>query len=433
MTQARQSPNSEPIKMPNFTDATPFDPRPTDDQFIWVDRPQFELQLETSLSGLPGASTFDAEMEAARKGRTKLTLVMQHLGALDSQEEDDGPSIAELREQLKAAQAESEKLRGKISLQDCRAAAQDQELVMSRQRTELAAEEHWAWHDAAHTEAQAQLHRAQADHVSDASIAAQQLEAAAYALDQMQQEVKRLTAEVDELRALDPSMAAQQLNDDARRSAIFEGEHWRALAEESQQENKRLTAEVDELRAVEQARRRERDRPTVFYHGTSLESALAIQRDGFDVGRSGTNAGALLGTGAYITTTLEKAMNYALGTGKNPNPAAGAILKLHINLGKCKEIESSDDPMRTTWLTHGYDSAWARAGVIGIREENCVSDPSRITVVDIILGDTAQAKREGFAVDDGCLVMRRPQRPELQCRQEAADFAMAIALSRDGS
>ena len=35
--------------------------------------------------------------------------------------------------------------------------------------------------------------------------------------------------------------------------------------------------------------------PTEFYHGTSLEAALAIQSDGFDVGRSGSNAGGPVG------------------------------------------------------------------------------------------------------------------------------------------
>ena len=53
-------------------------------------------------------------------------------------------------------------------------------------------------------------------------------------------------------------------------------------------------------------------RPTIFYHGTSVEAALAIQEKGFDPERSGTNAGALLGKGVYCTTTLEKAMHLSL-------------------------------------------------------------------------------------------------------------------------
>jgi hypothetical protein len=34
-------------------------------------------------------------------------------------------------------------------------------------------------------------------------------------------------------------------------------------------------------------------RPTVFYHGTSLEAILAIQESGFRVDLAGTNAGAM--------------------------------------------------------------------------------------------------------------------------------------------
>ena len=34
-----------------------------------------------------------------------------------------------------------------------------------------------------------------------------------------------------------------------------------------------------------------------FYHGTSLEAACSIQRTGFDVDLSGSNAGTLLGNG----------------------------------------------------------------------------------------------------------------------------------------
>ena len=50
---------------------------------------------------------------------------------------------------------------------------------------------------------------------------------------------------------------------------------------------------------------------TEFYHGTSVEAAMSIQATGFDVSRSGSNAGAMLGPGLYVTTTLQKALTYA--------------------------------------------------------------------------------------------------------------------------
>ena len=87
-----------------------------------------------------------------------------------------------------------------------------------------------------------------------------------------------------------------------------------------------------------------------FYHGTSLEAALAIQSTGFRVDLSGTNAGAMLGDGVYITTTLEKALNYA-----KVKPHSGAIFKLQVKLGKCKKV-GKNDPMMRTWHAHGYDS-----------------------------------------------------------------------------
>ena len=70
-------------------------------------------------------------------------------------------------------------------------------------------------------------------------------------------------------------------------------------------------------------------RPDTFYHGTSIEAALAIQAYGFDVARAGTNAGALLGLGVYCTTTLKKAMDYAKG-----NLAGGIIFELRVDLGR---------------------------------------------------------------------------------------------------
>ena len=51
--------------------------------------------------------------------------------------------------------------------------------------------------------------------------------------------------------------------------------------------------------------------PTEFYHGTSLEGAVAIQNHGFNVNLAGKNDGDMLGAGAYLTTSLLKAYMYA--------------------------------------------------------------------------------------------------------------------------
>jgi len=151
-------------------------------------------------------------------------------------------------------------------------------------------------------------------------------------------------------------------------------------------------------------------RPTVFYHGTSLEAILAIQESGFRVDLAGTNAGAMLGPGVYVTTTLEKALNYAkrddpsLRTyGIEPHPAAGGVLKLEVDLGRCYTVRSSSRSECTDWVSWGYDSAWAAEGVIGVLEENCVLDPRRIRITDVILGNTGAAQRLGYEVRSGRL------------------------------
>lgn len=145
--------------------------------------------------------------------------------------------------------------------------------------------------------------------------------------------------------------------------------------------------------------------PTEFYHGTSLEAAMKIQQEGFRVDLSGTNAGAMLGPGLYVTTTLQKALNYA-----QPNPAAGAIFKLRVDLGRCYKV-TTGDPHMTTWGTQlGYDSAWSADGVNGQREENCILDPARrVEITDVIFGNTGQAKSKGYYVHQGRLHQRGAQ------------------------
>lgn len=136
-----------------------------------------------------------------------------------------------------------------------------------------------------------------------------------------------------------------------------------------------------------------------FYHGTSLEAALSIQREGFRVDLSGSNAGAALGNGVYVTTTLEKALNYA-----KPNPHSGVIFELNVDLGRCYEVQSSSDSNIDCWQTQGYDSARAKAGVIGVREENCVKDPGRVKIINAIFGHTQSAHASGYAVHNGRVV-----------------------------
>jgi hypothetical protein len=140
--------------------------------------------------------------------------------------------------------------------------------------------------------------------------------------------------------------------------------------------------------------------PELFYHGTSLEAAMSIQKVGFDVQRSGSNAGAALGRGLYVTTTMEKAVNYA-----KRMPCQGAIFEVQVQLGRCYKVTSDNDNNKAKWQEMGYDSAWAAAGIIGEHEENCIKDPRppRVIIQNVILGHTGEAKRLGYSVVNGKL------------------------------
>jgi hypothetical protein len=129
---------------------------------------------------------------------------------------------------------------------------------------------------------------------------------------------------------------------------------------------------------------------------------MNIQENGFDVSRSGKNAGQALGRGLYVTSTLEKALNYA-----KRMPCNGAVFELRVELGKCYTVNANDSN-RQNWQEMGYDSAWARAGIIGEREENCIKDPRppRVVIQHITLVHTGEANSAGYWVDQGKLRKR---------------------------
>jgi hypothetical protein len=137
-------------------------------------------------------------------------------------------------------------------------------------------------------------------------------------------------------------------------------------------------------------------RPDTFYHATTEENALRIQEEGFVIPEG---PGGLLGRGVYCTCTLAKAMDYLKG------PHGGVVLELKINLGNCRQLVEND-PMMTTWQEH-YDSAWAPFSAANPadkgKEENCVKDPKKITVIQAIAGNTGKLRRGGFDIIGGKL------------------------------
>jgi len=146
----------------------------------------------------------------------------------------------------------------------------------------------------------------------------------------------------------------------------------------------------------------ERERPTAFYHGTSIEAAFAIQKEGFRVDKSGSNAGQLLGHGVYMSGDLAKALSYA-----NKHPNGGIVFELHVDLGNCKTCTREDLDGKGAWQQEGFDSAWAREGLTPNKsEENCVKDPRRVKLVRAMAGKTPMLRAMGMSIgEDGQLAM----------------------------
>ena len=125
-----------------------------------------------------------------------------------------------------------------------------------------------------------------------------------------------------------------------------------------------------------------------LYHAPpSLEIAYKIQADGFDLNLSGNKEGEL-GVGVYMSTDLQKAMNYAeiYSSKDKENPHEAVVLKLLVDLGNCIEIEQRNDPIMKTWHENGYDSCWFHK--VDQHGVYCIRDTSRIQVIDMFLGRT---------------------------------------------
>ncbi|KAL1023815.1 hypothetical protein UPYG_G00046610 [Umbra pygmaea] len=125
----------------------------------------------------------------------------------------------------------------------------------------------------------------------------------------------------------------------------------------------------------------EDQRTFVMFHGTSKEAAELIKMNGFT---PSSEEDSMLGAGVYVTRDIEKACNYPLHVAKSER----CVLKVRVNVGKVKIIDRQDHPMQKTWHTkHGYDTAWVPPGVNMVKsnqQENCVYDPQRITVMQVM-------------------------------------------------
>ncbi|XP_052393944.1 grass carp reovirus (GCRV)-induced gene 2e [Carassius gibelio] len=114
-----------------------------------------------------------------------------------------------------------------------------------------------------------------------------------------------------------------------------------------------------------------------MYHGTTERAAEQIKISGFQ-----PSAGGMLGRGVYLSRDLNKASRYPLD-----NPRERVVIRVKVNVGRVKKIDKQPHPLQKTWHDHGYDTAWCppNCGMVksGL-EEDCVWDPRRITIIDVI-------------------------------------------------
>ncbi|KAM3598163.1 uncharacterized protein V6R79_014512 [Siganus canaliculatus] len=90
-------------------------------------------------------------------------------------------------------------------------------------------------------------------------------------------------------------------------------------------------------------------RKYIMYHGTSSSNSLSIKVAGFYQSSDG-----MLGCGVYLSRDLEKAKRYPLNHPEHER----VVIKVVVNVGRVKKIDSQGHPLQCTWHDHGYDTAW---------------------------------------------------------------------------
>uniref|UniRef100_A0A8C4RI94 PARP catalytic domain-containing protein n=1 Tax=Erpetoichthys calabaricus TaxID=27687 RepID=A0A8C4RI94_ERPCA len=129
------------------------------------------------------------------------------------------------------------------------------------------------------------------------------------------------------------------------------------------------------------------DKVYVMFHGTTKQNAELIKKNGFR-----PSANGMLGRGVYVSRDLQKASRYPLHVDESQR----YVLKLLVNVGKVKKIDRQGHHMQKTWHNHGYDTAWVppNCGMVpsGL-EEDCVWDPRRIRVKEVMRPSSCEASR----------------------------------------
>ena len=147
------------------------------------------------------------------------------------------------------------------------------------------------------------------------------------------------------------------------------------------------------------------DEPVILYHGTTIESGLKIQEEGFNLEHRAVS-GRMLGNGVYLSPTLGKALLYAEGL-RIPNKNGGVVLIVKAKLGKCLTLTRNDFHIKTQWGKIGYDSCYLQGGIWGkpgkdrMYDEYCIANTSSVEVIGVVFGNTLQATNSGYIQVDG--------------------------------
>lgn len=118
------------------------------------------------------------------------------------------------------------------------------------------------------------------------------------------------------------------------------------------------------------------NRSYVMYHGTTSRNAESIQAWGFRPSQEG-----VLGSGVYLSRDLQKASRYPIGYTMGDK----VVIQVLVDVGNVVTIKYYNHPLRRTWYRNGYDSAWVPMWPLTrTLEENCIRDPRRIRILQII-------------------------------------------------
>lgn len=150
---------------------------------------------------------------------------------------------------------------------------------------------------------------------------------------------------------------------------------------------------LDFITGLELSQDRQGQDAYIMYHGTSLGNAIKILRDGFVPSTSG-----MLGPGIYVTRSFQKAAAYPKHL---PPGDEQVILQLRVQVGRVKRIDHQRHPLQKKWHQAGYDTAWVppNCGMVASGlEENCVWDPSRIEVLDVLNSDGISKNLSSFGL-----------------------------------